>query len=1240
VASEPVRLVEPVRFGEDFELDLRAYALRRGDRTLKLERIPMDLLVLLVEHRGELVTRDQIIEKIWGRDVFLDTDAGINSAIRKIRQVLKDDPEQPRFVLTVSGKGYRFVAPVAELSLSPTGPVAVEVQVPSAETLLGKKVSHYRLLQILGGGGMGVVYKAEDLKLGRSVAMKFLPSELATDSTALERLQREARAASSLDHPNICAIYELGEHEGQPFIVMQLLEGETLREWIENVAKRNAPERMAQLLGIAIQIANGMEAAHQKGIIHRDIKPANIFVTTRGEVKILDFGVAKFLEAAEPPGGMSGAVSEQEKLSTGSHDPSLTRTGVSMGTPSYLSPEQIRHEKLDARTDLFSFGLVLYEMSTGARAFSANTATVVRDAVLHQPVVPARQLNSGLSPELERVIAKSVEKDRDQRYQSAAELRADLYRLSTGVRPAPSRQRRVGVLVAASVMLIALVLFTVNLGGIRDRVFHRAESGNPSAQVKARPSIAVLGFRNLSGRDDEAWISTALSEMLSAELASGQQLHVIPGENVARMELDLSLPAADSYAPDTLSKIHNHLSTDMVVLGSYLALGKDSGGKIRIDLQLQDTGAGETIAAVLQDGAESDLAALVSQGGAALRQKLGVANVSADDARQVSASLPATPEAARLYSEGLVKLRDEDTLAARDALEKTIALDPKYALSHSALAQAWSVLGYDAKAEAEAKVALDLSGDLPREQRLSIEGRSREYARDLPQAIEIYRTLRNFFPDDLDYALRLASAQTKAHLGKEALQTISRTRQLRKPDSEDARIDLAEAYAAESLGDFSGAQRAAAIAVRKSQELGRRLQLAQAKELEAWTWERRGDSNKATQEMQEARDLAEAVQNQRLLGLTLRQLGVIDYDRGEFEKARNSYKNALAVFQKIGARDQEAKTLVSLGNVDYEQERLNEAKRWYEGALRVDREIAAPPGDIGSDLGSIANVLDSLGDLVGATQMQEQSLQGFRQAGDKRGESDVLLNLGNVLVERGEFALAKQNYDQALAITQEIGYKEGTGYLLNASADVQLAQDRLQDARTVTAQAIALRQELQEQTNVARSLSQLARVALEEGKAEESEHLTHEAAPILEQQKMAGDASVCAAILARALLSQSKIGDAKAAADKALFFAHQTADRTSNFAASLAAAEVDIRRGKAAEATRALESVRAEAARYGYRDFEFQARLELGELMLRSGTAANGRAQLARLQSDALSKGFIRIAHKAKTALSAEVDPL
>jgi eukaryotic-like serine/threonine-protein kinase len=431
--SESAKRQQTIEFGEDFVLDPRAYQLRRSGSVLKLEPTPMEILLFLIEQRGELVSRDRIVERVWGKNVFVDTDNSINGAIRKIRQVLNDDPEAPRFIQTVTGKGYRFVAPVV-------APIEAESARPMGENLIGKRIWHYRVLDLLGGGGMGVVYRAEDLKLGRQVAMKFLPTELASDKAAFERLQREARAASLLDHPNICSIYHLGEYEGQPFIVMPLLEGKTLREWIEENQDK-AARCIDSLLDFGVQIAGALETAHQKKIIHRDIKPANIFITKHGQIKILDFGVATFEDGTE---AFEAIVSNGPGAASSVHvltDTSLTRTGLTAGTPSYLSPEQVAHEKLDARTDIFSFGLVLYEIATGRRAFFAKTATEIRNAVLNQLEVPASQLNPAVPPELERILSKALEKARERRYQSAEEIRIDLERLrekrrrSTTARP-------------------------------------------------------------------------------------------------------------------------------------------------------------------------------------------------------------------------------------------------------------------------------------------------------------------------------------------------------------------------------------------------------------------------------------------------------------------------------------------------------------------------------------------------------------------------------------------------------------------------------------------------------------------------------------------------------------------------------------------------------------------------------------------------------------------------------------
>ena len=448
-----------------------------------------------------------------------------------------------------------------------------------------------------------------------------------------------------------------------------------------------------------------------------------------------------------------------------------------------MAPEQLGTDETTAAADIYALGVVMYEMVAGQRPFEGDTPFAVALQRLQRPPVSPRVLVPDLDPRWEATILRCLERDPADRFSSAAEVMRALAGEEIARAPRVVRRRKQWLTVAVVLFAMGAGIVAFWINGARDP--GPATEAPAATSIKARRSVAVLGFKNLSQRAEVAWLSTAFSEMLTAELGAGEKLRMIPGEQVVRMKMDLALADAEGFATDTLTRIRRNLGTDLVVLGSYVALGEGAGAQIRVDLRVQDAAGGETIASVTETGTEAELLTLVSRMGSALRDKLGVGELSATQAATVKASMPSDPAAARAYTEGLAKLRLSENVAARDLLVQAVTAEPDYPLAHAALAAAWSELGYDARAVDAAKRAFELSEKLSREERLSIEGQYRQTAAELDKATEIYRTLFNFFPDNLDYGLRLTDVQVAAGKGKDALATLDRLRSLPPPLRDD-----------------------------------------------------------------------------------------------------------------------------------------------------------------------------------------------------------------------------------------------------------------------------------------------------------------------------------------------------------------------------------------------------------------------------------------------------------------------
>jgi eukaryotic-like serine/threonine-protein kinase len=1072
-----------------------------------------------------------------------------------------------------------------------------------------RTLTHYRILEQIGVGGMGVVYRAHDEQLERDVAIKVLPPGALADENMRKRFRKEALSLAKLNHPNVATIFEFASAEDVDFLVTEYIAGATLDEKLASGALA-----AKDVLSLGAQLTDGLAAAHAQGIVHRDLKPSNLRITPDGRLKILDFGLAQLMPHASEL-GLTATVTRSQEVT---------------GTLPYMAPEQLRGEATDARADVWSVGVVLYEMATGKRPFPETNGPLLIDAILNRAPEAPSKVNAKISPGLERVILKALDKDSAQRYQTAAALGSDLERLTAGVRPLARkrRKRNRGIELASAVLLLALGM----VGGLA-WLRHRTVTITPRQAenaVKTRRSVAVLGFKNLTGKPEAAWISTALSEMLTTELAAGGQLMTVPGESVAEMKKDLSLPEADSYGQETLAKIRENLGSDSVVLGSYLALG---GDQLRVDMKLQDATTGQIVDSVTEAGTEAQLSDLISNAGNVLRIKLGVGATSEAQAAEVKASMPANTEAARYYAEGLEKLRAYDALAAKDLLEKAANAEPDFAPGRAALATAWRALGYNAKAAEEAKKAVDLSGALEREQKLLIEGQSEEIAHQWDKAIDNYRTLFQFFPDNLEYGLRLATAETYGSKPQEALATLEQLRKLPAPAKDDPRIEIADAYAASLLGDYKRQLASATRGFEKAQAQGARLQAGRALLMQGKALDSLGQPKDGAAKLEAAEKIFAEAGNQDMAAVALNSLGISAFGQGDMDAARKSYEGALEKWRDVGDGEKVASALGNLGQILKRQGDLKKAVPYYQQSLETFREVGNK-NSYAIMLGNLGNLQNASGELGKAKATLEQAIAATREMGDRDDEESNLINLSDVVLSQGDVTQAAKLLDEAEPLLQATGDKSdlvdsrlARGNVLLETGDVAGARAKYQEAAAIALKANA-------RDRAATAMCAVGNADIELGHAANVEAPCRAAITEFQSEGDTQDEINVRAVLIRALLAQGKIEDARAEAEaaKTLALKSQNADSRLGLAAAVGRLQAAV--GDPAAAEKLLQDALAEAARLGFVNHQFELRLALGEIEMKSGKTAAGRARLTALQKDAAAKGFNLIAEKARRALS------
>jgi len=1065
----------------------------------------------------------------------------------------------------------------------------------------------FRVLRFIARGGMGEVYEAEDTELRDHVALKTARVEFMSDPHSSERFRREIQLARKVTHPNVCRTFDLFRHaESGPdgrtretmVVSMELLAGETLEQRIRRIGRFST----AEALPIVEQMAAGLSAAHQVGVVHRDFKSSNVMLIAAG----LGSGGAR---AVVTDFGLAHADAFSGHTITGAHD--------LVGTPAYMAPEQLQGGEVTPATDIYALGIVMYQMLTGTLPFEGSTGLSAALKRLHEPAPSPRKILPDLDAKWEQAVLRCLERDPSVRFTSAQDVVSALRGEIPAAAPVRRGWRSHPRWIYAGVGLILLVA-----SGILQYRFQVAS--------KARPSIAVLGFRNLSGREELNPLGIELAENLGSQLDT-DRIRFINSGTVDEMKHNLGwAEVPESLTPANLAKVRDYLGCDVVAFGSYTATGDAAHRQIVWNIHLQRTKDGESLGTIPENMADSDRLEATRRAGQLVRAKLGVELASTEENR-LNAALSANGDAVKYYAQGRQKLANYDVSAAAKLFEQAVEADPNYAEAHSALADAWSVLGYDSRALDEAKRAFDLSGGLSKDTGGLVKARYHEISHDWSKASTLYSSLWTLDSDTPQYGLLLARSQISGGEAQAALLTLAELGKRKLPSGIAAQRDLTEADAHESLSNFRQEFDSASSAAAKAKTLGAKLLLARAQILECLALLNLGELAQSKSACQQAQDFNRALGDQLGIARAANAMANAFVIKSDFSSALPLYEQALQTSRSIGDKLDESGALTNIGNIRLTRGDRAGAAKAYEESIAVNQE-RGDKRELALAQQNLAGVRYSQGDRNGAADLYQRAFQLASEIGDKDTEARALNNLCMMQSDGGELGKAEKSCEDSLKLRREIGNKSGIARTLYNLGFVQAARGDLAAAEQSYSEGLSLQQGLGEKDSVAYSQAALAALAVRQEQGASSRGAAESAANELAAEKDPSGEAQARVALAEILLQSGDVPGARTQAEQAFKLAQQADDKNLQILATIARAKADARSGNSSQAATALFAAQKDAKTAGLVGTEFEVRLTLGEIELKSGKTAAGRARLQALAQEAKQKGFGYIAARAAKA--------